>query len=95
MLVCNQTLQKSHLLDLDASANFSKIFIISIGLLHMDIKKGNILYDLDPLHFIVADYNYNDKHIWYYVTVYLIVNFLTVGKPFAILLPFAFLATTI
>jgi serine/threonine protein kinase len=51
------------------------------GLLHMDIKKPNILVDTDKIEFIVADYehaeppsslrttDYDENHLWYYLAM--------------------------
>jgi hypothetical protein len=51
------------------------------GLLHMDIKKANILVDTDKTEFIVADYehaeppdpkhtaDYDENHQWYYLAM--------------------------
>jgi len=50
-------------------------------LVHMDIKKGNILYDMAGLNFVAADYehaeapsfthtrHFDDDHKWYYIAM--------------------------
>lgn len=60
---------------------FLQDFHVGMRMIHMDIKRGNILYDRDTAEFIVADYELadtphptqtrdsSDSYKWYYLSV--------------------------